>query len=236
MTSSHHSAKSVKESPDEGNNEVAEDKSQGSGRRSSLHSRQSSISMAAAKARAEAEAAKTRATFSRKEMQIKIERARLDAELDVLQQEKEAEAAIAKAVIMEAAATNLSSKGSLSEFESLHDMQSSNDKVTDYVEKHSQVFIRHPEEEQAPDPHVSNNRPESQNQNSVSINPQQQHPSSAPEAQSNFSRLDQTVHTYQPVNSRDGRQSVGTGTKIGTRQQANMLQHALSPPIECRCT
>lgn len=43
-------------------------------------------------------------------MDIKIEKARLEAELDVLQQEKEAEAAIAKAMVMEAAADKLSLK------------------------------------------------------------------------------------------------------------------------------
>lgn len=73
--------------------------------------------MVAAKARAEAEAAKIRAIFSRKEMDIKIEKARLEAELGVLLQEKEAEAAIAKAV--EAAADELSSQGSLRDFQSL---------------------------------------------------------------------------------------------------------------------
>lgn len=43
-------------------------------------------------------------------MDIKIEKARLEAELDALQQEKEAEAAIAKAMVMEAAADKLSLK------------------------------------------------------------------------------------------------------------------------------
>lgn len=102
-------------------------------------SRASAISMAAAQARADAEAAKARAAYSRKEKELKIEKARLEAELDALNQERDVDAAIAKALVMEAAAAEGSSRGSLADFESLPKEQNAREKVSEYVAKHTHV-------------------------------------------------------------------------------------------------
>lgn len=74
-------------------------------------SSKSSVASAAAKARARAEAARTRVTFAQKELQLKKQRAKLDlekatleADLEVLEEEKAAAAAIAEAEVLEAAA------------------------------------------------------------------------------------------------------------------------------------
>lgn len=91
-------------------------------------SRASAISMAAAKARADAEAAKARAAYSKKERELKIEKARLEAELDALWQDRDAEAAIVKALVMKATAER-SSRVSLADFESLPKEQSVREKV-----------------------------------------------------------------------------------------------------------
>ncbi|KAA8580471.1 hypothetical protein FQN60_013429 [Etheostoma spectabile] len=114
--------------------------------RRSTHAQRSMVSVAAATARAEAEAARARASFVRKEIHIKIEKARLEAELEALKQEAEAEAAIAKAIAMENAAIELSSHGSLRDFESLPS-QTAQDKVSEYVERHSQRDDSHPDEQ-----------------------------------------------------------------------------------------
>ncbi|XP_054611777.1 uncharacterized protein LOC129169411 [Dunckerocampus dactyliophorus] len=60
--------------------------------------------MAAAHALAEAEAAKARLAYAEKEMSIKMEKARLKATLNVLHLQKEADAALAKAEVIETAA------------------------------------------------------------------------------------------------------------------------------------
>lgn len=57
----------------------------------------------AAKPRAEAEAAHTKTAYTKQEAAMKIERARIEANLEVLQQAKEAAAAEAKARILKAA-------------------------------------------------------------------------------------------------------------------------------------
>ncbi|KAH7944540.1 hypothetical protein HPB52_021357 [Rhipicephalus sanguineus] len=78
----------------------------------SAHSRASSrsrpsgsspISLVAVQARAQAEAIKARAEFGRKEAAMRLEKARIEAELEVLQHEKEAAAADAQASALEAA-------------------------------------------------------------------------------------------------------------------------------------
>ncbi|KAL7868569.1 hypothetical protein SRHO_G00099530 [Serrasalmus rhombeus] len=75
---------------------------------SSRSSASTRASMEAARAQAEAQAAKARLAYAEKEMSIKIEKARLEASLDVLNLQKEADAAVAKAEVMEAAAAQLS--------------------------------------------------------------------------------------------------------------------------------
>lgn len=58
--------------------------------------------MVVVQARAKAEAAKARAAFEDKEIELKIKTARLQATLEALQEEKEMNAAIAEAEILEA--------------------------------------------------------------------------------------------------------------------------------------
>ena len=77
-------------------------------------------------------------------MDSKIEKSCLEAELDALQQEKEAEAAIAKAVVMEAAADELCSQRSLKDFQSVPSLEGSHEKVSEYVAKHIKVDDNHP--------------------------------------------------------------------------------------------
>ena len=70
----------------------------------SRRSTRSSISIAAAEARAKAEAARTKADYTKRQIEMKVERARLDAMLTALQEEGEAESALAAAKALEAAA------------------------------------------------------------------------------------------------------------------------------------
>lgn len=63
----------------------------------------SSLTEAAVGARAKAEAARARAEFARREIEIKMRQAELSATLEVLKEEKEAEAAFAEANVFEAA-------------------------------------------------------------------------------------------------------------------------------------
>lgn len=62
-----------------------------------------STGSAAAKARAKAEAAKARLNFAGKEMSLKLEKAKLEASMELLQQEKDLASAIAEAEALEAA-------------------------------------------------------------------------------------------------------------------------------------
>ncbi|XP_077367334.1 uncharacterized protein LOC144010755 [Festucalex cinctus] len=84
---------------------------------SSRHSSGSTASQAAAQARAIAEAALTRARYAQRRIDMEVEKARIEATLDALKQEGEAEAALAAAEVLEAAAeealhpTNLVSPG-----------------------------------------------------------------------------------------------------------------------------
>ena len=64
----------------------------------------SNVGLAAAEARAKAQAARTRADYTRLQIEMKVERARLDAMLTAMQEEGEAESALAAAKTLEAAA------------------------------------------------------------------------------------------------------------------------------------
>lgn len=70
-------------------------------------------------------------------LSIKIEKAGLEAELDALWQEKDAEAAPAKAVIMDAATAELSPHGCIVQVESLPSLEGSHEKVNEYIAKHA---------------------------------------------------------------------------------------------------
>ncbi|KAK7889533.1 hypothetical protein WMY93_025093 [Mugilogobius chulae] len=65
-----------------------------------------STSSAAAKARAKAEAAKARLSFAQEEMSLKIEKAKLEASIQLLQQQKDVASAIAEAEALEIAAAS----------------------------------------------------------------------------------------------------------------------------------
>lgn len=93
----------------------------------------SSISMAAATARAKAKAAQARAAFSKREMEIKIEKASLEATLEALEKEREAEAALAEAAVMEAAVANLEMTSDYKP------TQSSRQCTEQYVSEHSHI-------------------------------------------------------------------------------------------------
>ncbi|XP_048035615.1 uncharacterized protein LOC125261089 [Megalobrama amblycephala] len=75
----------------------------------STHSRRSAASLVAIEARAKAEAARARAAYAQREIELKVKKAQLQVEetsleatLEALQQEKEAEAALAEATAFEA--------------------------------------------------------------------------------------------------------------------------------------
>lgn len=70
----------------------------------STRSSSSQIAMAAVEARAKAEAARARAEFARKEIDLRRKQAEVNAKLEALREEKNAEAALAEASVFEAAA------------------------------------------------------------------------------------------------------------------------------------
>ena len=70
---------------------------------SSRCSTRSHISLAAVEARAKAEAARTKADYTRRQIEMKVERARIDAMLFAMQEEGEAESALAAAKTLETA-------------------------------------------------------------------------------------------------------------------------------------
>lgn len=77
---------------------------------SSRCSSRSNSSQVAAEARAKAEAARKRAEYAKLKIDMEVERTRIDATLNALKEEGEAEAALAAAKVLEAAAENESSK------------------------------------------------------------------------------------------------------------------------------
>ncbi|XP_055017007.1 uncharacterized protein LOC129411103 [Boleophthalmus pectinirostris] len=106
----------------------------GASARSSASSR---ASMAAALAQAEAQAAKARLAYAEKELSIKVEKAWLEATLDVLNLQKEADAAMAKAEVMESAAAQYEKTEKSNELSFLPLQPTTEDKVSEYINKHS---------------------------------------------------------------------------------------------------
>ncbi|KAK2844932.1 hypothetical protein Q5P01_011591 [Channa striata] len=105
----------------------------GSSRGSSASTR---ASMAAAHAHAEAQAAKARLAYAEKEMGIKVEQARLEATLSVLRLQREADAAMAKAEVLESAVAQFHSaeqKGEDLSF--LRPQATSEQKVREFISK-----------------------------------------------------------------------------------------------------
>nr|XP_055053759.1 uncharacterized protein LOC129438884 [Misgurnus anguillicaudatus] len=121
--------------------------------RSSRRSSKSAASIAALEARAKAEAALTRATYAQKEIevrvkqaevqaQLKVEETRLEATLNALQHEREAEAAAAEASVFEAAAEiGLEQFSESKEHHSSHDSLQRTEKYVEDQHKFKEVQI-----------------------------------------------------------------------------------------------
>lgn len=103
-------------------------------------SRHSSASIAVFKARAKAEAAQARAAYAKREIELKVEQARLQATLEALQEEKEKDAALAEAQVLEEALLeterSAASRVSVSVPIPIEDIQS---RTADYVKTQSKV-------------------------------------------------------------------------------------------------
>lgn len=97
--------------------------------------------MAAARAQAEAQAAKARLAYAEKEMNIKVEKARLEATLDVINLQKEADAALAKAEVMESAAAQFDKAESGEEWPLSPLQVTPEQKVSEYINKHSHTDL-----------------------------------------------------------------------------------------------
>ena len=118
---------------------------------SSRHSIRSNVSLAAAEARAKAEAARTRADYTRRQIEMKVERARLDAMLTAMQEEGEAEAALAAAKALEAAADIETTKDRASIGSSLVRSAEPVQRTEEFVRAHFDHHQDHPVNESARD-------------------------------------------------------------------------------------
>ncbi|KAL6485639.1 hypothetical protein MHYP_G00050310 [Metynnis hypsauchen] len=115
---------------------------------SSRSSTSSRVSLEAARARAKAEAAKARLAFTEKESELKIERAKLEARIDYINLQREAEAAHAEALVLETAAADMDSSNHIKEFEFLPLQENALKRTGDYVAHHAlHHFARTPKEE-----------------------------------------------------------------------------------------
>ncbi|KAL6456460.1 hypothetical protein MHYP_G00350040 [Metynnis hypsauchen] len=115
---------------------------------SSRSSTSSRVSLEAARARAKAEAAKARLAFTEKESELKIERAKLEARIDYVNLQREAEAAHAEALVLETAAADMDSSNHIKEFEFLPLQENALKRTGDYVAHHAlHHFARTPKEE-----------------------------------------------------------------------------------------
>ena len=118
---------------------------------SSRRSLRSNVSLAAAEARAKAEAARTRADYTRRQIEMKVERARLDAMLTAMQEEGEAEAALAAAKALEAAADTETTKDRASIGSSLVLSAEPVQRTEEFVRAHFDHHQDHPVNESARD-------------------------------------------------------------------------------------
>ncbi|KAL6481031.1 hypothetical protein MHYP_G00091110 [Metynnis hypsauchen] len=115
---------------------------------SSRSSTSSRVSLEAARARAKAEAAKARLAFTEKESELKIERAKLEARIDYVNLQREAEAAHAEALVLETAAADMDSSNHIKEFEFLPLQENALKRTGDYVAHHALHHLaRTPKEE-----------------------------------------------------------------------------------------
>lgn len=107
----------------------SEAKSSASNTSSSHRSHKSNASQAAAEARAKAEAARTRAEFAKRQIDMEIEKARIEATLNALKEEGEAEAALAAARVLESAAV-------CSNYESERGSSVAMERTDEYIRRH----------------------------------------------------------------------------------------------------
>lgn len=75
------------------------------------------------------------------EMELKLEKVRLETRLDILQQEKEANAALVKAEVMEAAAAEIEFHGSFRDLQSIPLQSTSQQRVSEYITKHVDINL-----------------------------------------------------------------------------------------------
>ena len=115
---------------------------------SSRSSTSSRVSLEAARARARAEAAKARLAFTERETELKIEKAKLEAKIDCINLQREAEAAHAEAVVLETAAADIDGSDHSKELEFLPLQESIQKRTDDYVTHHTlHHFQQSPKEE-----------------------------------------------------------------------------------------
>lgn len=74
-------------------------------------------------------------------MSIKVKKACLEATLNVLELQKKADAAMAKAEMMEFAAAQLNAEEQIREFDFLPTQATQDRKVTDYINKHNHADL-----------------------------------------------------------------------------------------------
>ena len=103
---------------------------------SSHNSTRSGVSLAAVEARAKAEAARTKADYTKRQIEMKVERARLDAMLAALQEEGEAESALAAAKTLEAAAETEATKERVSSVSPLALSTEPAQRTEEYIKVH----------------------------------------------------------------------------------------------------
>lgn len=106
-----------------------------SSRASSCHS---SASIAVFKARAKAEATQARAKYAKKEIELKVEQARLQATLEALQEEKEKDAALAEAQVLEEAFLE-TERSAASRVSVPVPIEDSRNRTADYVKTQSEI-------------------------------------------------------------------------------------------------
>lgn len=117
----------------------------------SRSSRRSSTSQAAARAQAEAEAARTRAQYAKRQIDMEVEKARIKATLNALKKEGEAEAVLAAAHVLEAAADEEHHAIDLTEQGISPKTPPSIRRAQDYVNDHFTNFSLQVKEEEKPD-------------------------------------------------------------------------------------
>lgn len=86
---------------------------------------------------AEAQAAKARLAYAEKERDIKVEKAQLEATLDLLNLQREADAAMAKSEVMESVAAQYVIPEQGEELSFLPLQTTTEQKVSEYINKHS---------------------------------------------------------------------------------------------------